>query len=94
MKSAFRPDATDDHGFFVGNAHDLCEFIHFCINGSELQVHYRWPVEKGSQQSNGQASLDRPRFAATGPGDGRPSAHPAGDPRARRHDFGVARNTA
>jgi hypothetical protein len=27
MKSAYWPDATDDHGFFVGNAMDFCDLI-------------------------------------------------------------------
>ncbi len=26
MKSSYWPDATDDHGAFVGNAHEFCEF--------------------------------------------------------------------
>ena len=27
MKSAYWPDATDDHGFFVGNAMDFCDHV-------------------------------------------------------------------
>ena len=27
MKSAYWPDATDDHGFFVGNAMEFCDYI-------------------------------------------------------------------
>ena len=34
MKSAYWPDATDDHGTFVGNAMDFCEM---CMIG-----HLRW----------------------------------------------------
>ena len=34
MKSAYWPDATDDHGTFVGNAH---EFSDYCMVG-----HLRW----------------------------------------------------
>ena len=34
MKSAYWPDATDDHGTFVGNAH---EFVDHCIAS-----HVRW----------------------------------------------------
>ena len=26
MQSAYHPDATDDHGIFVGNAHEFCAF--------------------------------------------------------------------
>lgn len=34
MKSAYWPDATDDHGNFVGNAH---EFVDYC-----MEAHLRW----------------------------------------------------
>lgn len=34
MKSAYWPDGTDDHGSFVGNAHD---FVEHCMSG-----HLRW----------------------------------------------------
>jgi hypothetical protein len=34
MKSAYWPDATDDHGNFVGNAH---EFVDYC-----MVAHLRW----------------------------------------------------
>lgn len=34
MKSAYWPDATDDHGTFVGNAHD---FVDHCMH-----AHLRW----------------------------------------------------
>ncbi len=34
MRSAYWPDATDDHGTFVGNAHD---FVDHCMRG-----HTRW----------------------------------------------------
>ena len=27
MKSAYWPDATDDHGFFKGNAHEFCDYV-------------------------------------------------------------------
>ena len=34
MKSAYWPEATDDHGNFVGNAH---EFVDYC-----MEAHLRW----------------------------------------------------
>ncbi|GIR37210.1 MAG: hypothetical protein CM15mP49_25950 [Actinomycetota bacterium] len=34
MKSAYWPEATDDHGNFVGNAH---EFVEYC-----MKAHLRW----------------------------------------------------
>ena len=34
MKSAYWPEATDDHGNFVGNAH---EFVDYC-----MKAHLRW----------------------------------------------------
>ena len=34
MKSAYWPDATDDHGNFNGNAH---EFVDYC-----MKAHLRW----------------------------------------------------
>jgi SnoaL-like domain len=27
MKSAYHPDATDDHGVYVGNAHEFCDWV-------------------------------------------------------------------
>lgn len=34
MKSAYWPDGTDDHGIFVGNAHEFCEMC--------MEAHLPW----------------------------------------------------
>lgn len=57
MKSAYWPDATDDHGNFVGNAH---EFSDYC-----MEAHLKWKWTMHSIY-NHQISLDVNGTSASG----------------------------
>jgi len=57
MKSAYWPDATDDHGVFVGNAH---EFVDMC-----MESHKRWSFTLHTIY-NHQIELDPDGVHATG----------------------------